>query len=116
MPRRIYDYTQYSLFKNLQPMNQFMTICAFVLGAAQIIFVFNFFLSHAPRQGRRAQPVAREHARVADLVAAAARELHGTHPDGLPRALRVQRSRPRLGHTGRRTSRPPGTAPAKAHG
>jgi len=45
MPRRIYDYTQYSLFKNLQPMNQFMTICLFVLGAAQIILVFNFFLS-----------------------------------------------------------------------
>ena len=45
MPRRIYDYTQYSLFKNLQPMNQFMTICLFVLGVGQIILVFNFFLS-----------------------------------------------------------------------
>ncbi len=45
MPRRISDYTQYSLFKNLQPMNQFMTICLFILGVAQIIFVFNFFLS-----------------------------------------------------------------------
>ena len=28
MPRRIYDYTQYTLLKDLQPMNQFMTICA----------------------------------------------------------------------------------------
>jgi cytochrome c oxidase subunit 1 len=54
MPRRIYDYTQYSLFKNLQPMNQFMTICLFVLGAAQIILVFNFFLSM--RRGKLAGP------------------------------------------------------------
>ena len=59
MPRRIYDYTQYALFKNLQPMNQFMTICLFVLGAAQIILVVNFFLSM--RRGKLAgrQPVAR---------------------------------------------------------
>src|SRR5262245_20709021 len=54
MPRRIYDYTQYSLFKNLQPMNQFMTICLFILGAAQLILVFNFFLSM--RRGRIAGP------------------------------------------------------------
>ena len=31
-PRRISDYTQYSYLKGLQPMNQFMTISAFVLG------------------------------------------------------------------------------------
>jgi cytochrome c oxidase subunit 1 len=45
MPRRIYDYTQYTLLKDLQPVNEFMTICLFVLGAAQVILVFNFFLS-----------------------------------------------------------------------
>src|SRR5689334_62237 len=45
MPRRIYDYTQYSHLKGLQPMNQFMTISLFALGAAQIILVLNFFLS-----------------------------------------------------------------------
>ncbi len=45
MPRRIADYTQYALLKHLQPMNQFMTIAVFVLGAAQLILVFNFFLS-----------------------------------------------------------------------
>jgi len=45
MQRRIYDYTQYQHLKGLQPMNQFMTISLFVLGIAQIILVFNFFLS-----------------------------------------------------------------------
>jgi cytochrome c oxidase subunit 1 len=45
MQRRIYDYTQYAHLKGLQPMNQFMTIALFVLGAAQVILVLNFFLS-----------------------------------------------------------------------
>ena len=52
MQRRIYTYTEYSLLKNLQPMNQFMTICLFVLGAAQVILVLNFFLSM--RRGQKA--------------------------------------------------------------
>jgi cytochrome c oxidase subunit 1 len=54
MPRRIYDYTQYSHLKGLQPMNQFMTLSLFVLGAAQLILVFNFFLSL--RRGKVAGP------------------------------------------------------------
>src|SRR6266478_5527191 len=45
MQRRIYDYSQYTHLKGLQPMNQFMTISLFVLGAAQVILVLNFFLS-----------------------------------------------------------------------
>jgi cytochrome c oxidase subunit I len=45
MPRRIYDYTQYTHLKGLQPMNQMMTISLFVLGAGQLILVANFFLS-----------------------------------------------------------------------
>jgi cytochrome c oxidase subunit 1 len=52
MQRRIYTYTEYSLLKNLQPMNQFMTISLFVLGAAQIVLVLNFFLSM--RRGQKA--------------------------------------------------------------
>ena len=32
MQRRIYDYSQYTHLKGLQPMNQFMTISLFVLG------------------------------------------------------------------------------------
>ena len=80
MQRRIYDYSQYAHLKGLQPMNQFMTISLFVLGAAQIILVLNFFLSM--RRGKVAgdEPLAREHPGVADLVAAAARELHGQVP------------------------------------
>jgi cytochrome c oxidase subunit I len=54
MQRRIYDYTQYAHLKGLQPMNQMMTISLFVLGAAQIILVLNFFLSM--RRGRLAGP------------------------------------------------------------
>ena len=45
MQRRIYTYVEYEGLKNLQPMNQVMTIALFVLGAAQIILVLNFFLS-----------------------------------------------------------------------
>ena len=54
MQRRIYDYSQYTHLKGLQPMNQFMTISLFVLGAAQVILVLNFFLSM--RRGKVAGP------------------------------------------------------------
>jgi cytochrome c oxidase subunit 1 len=54
MQRRIYDYSQYTHLKGLQPMNQFMTISLFVLGTAQIILVLNFFLSM--RRGKVAGP------------------------------------------------------------
>ncbi|HXM79719.1 MAG TPA: cytochrome c oxidase subunit I, partial [Thermoanaerobaculia bacterium] len=52
--RRIYSYLEYSHLKDLQPMNQFMTVSLFVLGAAQLILVVNFFLSM--RRGRLAGP------------------------------------------------------------
>ena len=41
--RRISDPTQYDFLKHLQPLNQFITISAFLLGAAQIVFLVNFF-------------------------------------------------------------------------
>jgi cytochrome c oxidase subunit 1 len=44
-PRRYYDPTQYDFLKHLQPLNVFMTICALCLGAAQVIFLINFFYS-----------------------------------------------------------------------
>lgn len=44
-PRRYYDPTIYQYLENLQPLNQFMTICALMLGLSQLIFVFNFFYS-----------------------------------------------------------------------
>jgi cytochrome c oxidase subunit 1 len=45
MMRRIYDYTQYSHLAHLQPLNAFMSVCAFVLGFATLIFLFNMFYS-----------------------------------------------------------------------
>jgi len=47
MPRRIYDYTQYGHLAHLGPLNQFMSISAFLLGVSQLIFVVNFFRSIA---------------------------------------------------------------------
>ena len=43
--RRIYDPYQYEFLKNLQPINQLITISAFVLGASQVLFFINFFWS-----------------------------------------------------------------------
>lgn len=39
--RRIFDPTVYDFLKPLQPMNQFVTIFAFLLGFSQLILVFN---------------------------------------------------------------------------
>jgi len=44
-PRRYYDSTLYRFLDNVQPINQFMTISALLLGLAQIIFLVNFFWS-----------------------------------------------------------------------
>ncbi|HZV06312.1 MAG TPA: cbb3-type cytochrome c oxidase subunit I [Gemmataceae bacterium] len=44
-PRRYYDSTLYRFLDNVQPLNQFMTISAILLGLAQIIFLVNFFWS-----------------------------------------------------------------------
>jgi cytochrome c oxidase subunit I len=43
--RRIYDPTNYVFLQPQQPVNVFITVSAFVLGAAQILFLVNFFLS-----------------------------------------------------------------------
>ena len=45
MMRRIYDPNTYDYLKPLQPVNTFITIFAFVLGAAQFLFLFNYFWS-----------------------------------------------------------------------
>jgi len=44
-PRRLADPYDYETFANLQPMNQFMSICAIGMVAVQVIFAFNFFYS-----------------------------------------------------------------------
>ena len=45
MMRRIYDPNTYEYLKPLQPVSQFITISAFILGAAQFIFFVNYFWS-----------------------------------------------------------------------
>jgi cytochrome c oxidase subunit 1 len=53
-PRRLADPYHYETFSNLQPLNQFITICAIALVASQITFVVNFFYSifFGPPSGR----------------------------------------------------------------
>jgi cytochrome c oxidase subunit 1 len=43
--RRIYDPTEYGFLQPLQPLNQFISIAAFLLFATQAIFALNFILS-----------------------------------------------------------------------
>jgi cytochrome c oxidase subunit 1 len=43
--RRLYDPTQYMFLQAQQPVNVFITIAAFILGAGQLIFLFNFLWS-----------------------------------------------------------------------
>jgi cytochrome c oxidase subunit 1 len=45
MIRRVYDPNVYQYLQPLQPVSTFITISAFILGAAQLIFLANFFLS-----------------------------------------------------------------------
>ncbi len=45
MMRRIYDYTGYAHLSHLQPMNAFMSVCAFILGLSVLIFLFNMIWS-----------------------------------------------------------------------
>src|SRR5882724_2794933 len=52
MQRRLYDPSVYEFLRPLLPLNQLISNAAFVLGAAQLIFVGNFFWSLA--RGRRA--------------------------------------------------------------
>jgi cytochrome c oxidase subunit 1 len=44
-PRRLADPYDYETFKHLLPMNQFMSICAILMVASQVIFIFNFIYS-----------------------------------------------------------------------
>src|SRR5256886_1466768 len=46
--RRIYDPTQYAFLPPYQPMNEFISISAFLLFATQIIFFVNFWWSLKP--------------------------------------------------------------------
>ena len=54
MPRRYYAFDKFQYLQRFQELNLFITISAFVLGAAQVIFLVNFFWSmvKGPRAGR----------------------------------------------------------------
>jgi cytochrome c oxidase subunit I len=41
-PRRVAGYQYYGTYAHFQPMNQFISYCAFGLGLAQILFIINF--------------------------------------------------------------------------
>jgi len=45
MMRRIYDPNQYEFLQPLQPVNTLISVSALLLGAAQLIFIFNFVWS-----------------------------------------------------------------------
>jgi len=47
MQRRLYDPSAYTFLQHLLPWNEFITTAAFVLGASQLLFVWNFFYSMA---------------------------------------------------------------------
>jgi cytochrome c oxidase subunit 1 len=42
-PRRYADPYRFEEFQDLLPLNQFITLCAFLMGAAQLVFLINFF-------------------------------------------------------------------------
>ena len=91
--RRIYDYSHFPELAEpeLQDLRVFATVALVVMLLAQVIFLWNFFYSLLPGQAGGEEPVAVQHARVDDGVAAAARQLAGgPAADRLPRALRVQ--------------------------
>ena len=51
-PRRYASIMEYPTLEHLQPMNVFMTICAMMLGMAQIPFFYNVFVSLPRSLGR----------------------------------------------------------------
>ncbi len=53
MSRRLYDVSFYHFLSGAQPVDVFISASAFVLGAAQLLFLVNFLwsLAHGPRAG-----------------------------------------------------------------
>ena len=93
MQRRLYDPSAYDFLKHLLPLNSWISHAAYVLGAAQLVFVCELLREPAPRQARAREPVGGRHARVDAAVAAAAPQLRriptvvrGPHELGHPEA------------------------------
>jgi cytochrome c oxidase subunit 1 len=45
MPRRYYAFSKFEFLAPIRDLNEFISLAAFVLGAAQLVFLFNFFWS-----------------------------------------------------------------------
>ena len=72
MPRRVYTYTHDGLW---EAYNLTSTIGAGVMAVGVLLFFVNVFTSRNGKRGRE-RPLARRHARVVHVLAAAAGELH----------------------------------------
>ena len=89
MPRRVADYSA-----QFGDWNLFISCFAFLLGAAQLVFLYNMIVSWRCGPQARRQPVAREDDRVAGLLAAADLQLR-RDPARRRRPVRVRRARAR---------------------
>ena len=89
MPRRVADYAD-----KFAAWNLVSSIGAFFLGAAMLVFLYNFVSSWAVGPACARQPVARAHARVAGLLAATDLQLR-RDPAGRRRTVRVRGARVR---------------------
>ena len=88
--RRIYDPTQYEFLQAIcSRVNRLITISAFMLFAAQMIFLVNFIVQLVQGREGGTESVARQRSRVGDAIATSARELPG-HAACLPGPVRVQ--------------------------
>ena len=89
MPRRVYDYAE-----EFADYNLFISVASFILGLSTLIFAYNIVVELARRPARVGEPVARAHARVAGLLAAADLQLRLTsRPSSAARTSTASRAR-----------------------
>ena len=83
--RRIYNPLQYDFLKPIQPINIFISISAFVLGAAQFLLLVKHHLEPGQGQKGRRQSVARQYLGMDHADAAVGHgNWDGPVPDRLP--------------------------------
>ncbi len=82
--RRIYDPTQYEFLKPIEPINVFISISAFVLGAAQFLFLANIIWSLAKKEKAPDNPW---HANTLEWTAPTPPP-HGNWPGAIPQVYR----------------------------
>ena len=89
VPRRYYELGDTAFIPpSAHTLNAFITVAALIVGAAQLVFLFNLIWSLRHGQGGRRQSMARHHARMADAAnAAGARQLGQGTAGGLSLGL-----------------------------